>query len=107
MNEALIILLGVSIGAGCLGLGVFLGGIFVYKAKTIAMPTPFIQPKKQINKGKSQSYVQDLYSKDNLADMVSDETLSPASARLRAQKLDKDVKYEYQSIMNLVRGKKA
>lgn len=73
--------------SGVLGtlVAVFLGGMLVYKTKTVTMPTPFFQ-KAQKRSGKPESYMSDLNGDTDIVD----ESLSPAASRLRAQKISLD-----------------
>lgn len=78
-------------------LAVLLGGWLVFKAKTITMPTPFIQMP-QRSPRVPQTYMDE--SLRETSDILS-EDLSPAAARLRAQ--SEDTK---ESILAFVKGSK-
>jgi hypothetical protein len=81
---------------------VFLGGILVFKTKTITQPTPFFMEGKQMG-GKAQSYVSNLYT-ENVPDLL-DDSLSPAAARLREQKKVEDID-DHKTLMERITGKK-
>lgn len=89
-------------GAAMFGIlaAVLLGGWLVFKAKTITMQTPFLGPIKK-DKSPPVSYAADLYRDEDLSPL--DDVLSPAAARLRAQKdRPEEVK---RSVLAAVRGK--
>ena len=82
-------------------LSVVIGGWLVFKAKTITMPTPFMQmPKKKADK--PHTYTGDLFDDDK--PVITDESLSSAASRLRGQKLEPESDKE--GILNFVKGKK-
>lgn len=93
---------GVLISGVLMLIAVFLGGILVFKTKTITMPTPFFNETKQKSGDKSHSYVSHLY--EDIPDII-DDSLSPAAARLREQKAVIDID-DHKSVMDYVRGKK-
>jgi len=94
----ILIMMGSSVVAVLLA--VFLGGWLVFKAKTITMPTPFIQlPKKKHDN--PATYTGDLFDGDE--PIITDEELSSPAARLRGQKLEPESDKE--GILNFVRGK--
>jgi hypothetical protein len=94
------ILMGVGVGMSGILIAVLLGGWLVFKAKTITMPSPFLQfPQKQEKTG--GSYVSHLYRDDT--SIIEDDELSSPAARLRAQKLDtNDMDFN----MRIIKGKK-
>lgn len=77
------VLILMCVGMGLTLLAVFVGGWLVFKAKTITMPTPFMQLPKKKDEGPF-TYASDLFNGDD-ATIINDE-LSPAAARLRGQK---------------------
>ena len=83
-------------------IAVFLGGILVFKTRTITQPTPFFMESKQKGE-KTHSYVSNLYA-DNVPDLL-DDSLSPAAARLREQKKVEDID-DHKSLMERITGKK-
>lgn len=93
---------GVVLAGVLILVAVFLGGILVFKTKTITMPTPFFNETKQ-KTGKATSYVSDLYN-ESLPDLL-DDTLSPAAARLREQKKVEDID-NHKTLMERITGKK-
>jgi len=94
----ILVIEGVAI-AGVL-LAVMLGGWLVFRARSFAMPQPFVPDfRKKKPKGKAESYVSDLYQ-DEPEDLF-DEKLTPAAARLRDQK-----ESEHDQTMRIVKGKR-
>ena len=94
---------GVLISGLLMLVAVFLGGILVFKTRTITMPTPFFNESRQKSGDSATSYVSELYQNE-IPDIL-DESLSPAAARLREQKEVVDLD-DHRSIMDKVRGKK-
>lgn len=76
---------------------VFLGGWLVFRARSFSMPQPFMPEFHKKKTGKPESYVSDLYQEE--PEDLFDEKLTPAAARLRAQKESGD------DVMRVVRGK--
>lgn len=104
--EILIIMAAGLVISGIFMLGaVFLGGILVFKTRTITQPTPFFMDGKQKKGEKAHSYVSDLYSAESVPDLL-DDSLSPAAARLREQKKVEDID-DHKSLWARVTGKKA
>ena len=91
----------VGIGMGGVLFSVMIGGWLVFRAKTITMPSPFFSPSS--TKGKKASN----YLPDSLNEFqdLTDEDLSPAAARLRAQKMAPP-KQGKEAVMAFVKGGK-
>jgi hypothetical protein len=87
-----------AVGIGMAGIitAVLVGGWLVFRAKTITMPSSFFN----VTSGKTKptNYVPDSLNEFN---QVGDDDLTPAAARLRAQKLG-----DKESIMAYVKGGK-
>lgn len=86
-----------TIPAALVLLAVLLGGWLVFRARTITMPAPFIPQKPR--KNEPNNYARDLFG---TAEDITDDSLSPAAARLRAQKGEPLTKQE---VLSVVTGK--
>ena len=103
--QILVILISGLVVSGVFMLGaVFLGGILVFKTKTITQPTPFFMEKQKKGE-KAQSYVSDLFSTESVPDLL-DDSLSPAAARLREQKKVEEID-DHKTLLERITGKKA
>lgn len=92
---------GVLLAGVLMLVAVFLGGILVFKTKTISQPVPFF-PEMKKKDGKTTSYVNHLYT--DVPDII-DDSLSPAAARLREQKKVEDID-DHKTWLERVTGKK-